>query len=327
MESPRSFRPPSTWRSNGRTRCATGRTRTSEAPATARWDVRAGGTGWSSTAAWRCRTSTCATPRPPGCWSHDLGDRPAAVIIKHANPCGAGVADDLATAYKLAFEGDETSAFGGIVALNRPIDEATVAVIEKAAQADVVIAPGYDPGIPRPAEGPAQEHPAARGPVARRRGPAPAVLCRRLPRAGVAPLRGRPVVVAGRHQGGANRGPVAGRRDGVAAVRARHVQRGGAGERRPGGGHRRRPAEPGRRGRGGSSEGGGPGQGRGQRHRRLLPVPRRGRGGGGGRCGRRRAARREHPRRTRRWPPPTPTGSPWCSPASASSGTDCSCQR
>ncbi len=77
---------------------------------------------------------------------HDLGDRPAAVIIKHANPCGAGVADDLATAYNLAFEGDETSAFGGIVALNRPIDEATVAVMEKAAQADVVIAPGYGPG-------------------------------------------------------------------------------------------------------------------------------------------------------------------------------------
>ncbi|MEA2703169.1 MAG: phosphoribosylaminoimidazolecarboxamide formyltransferase / cyclohydrolase, partial [Actinomycetota bacterium] len=77
---------------------------------------------------------------------HDLGDRPAAVIIKHANPCGAGVADDLATAYRLAFEGDPTSAFGGIVALNRPVDEATVAVMEKAAQADVVIAPGYQPG-------------------------------------------------------------------------------------------------------------------------------------------------------------------------------------
>ena len=44
-------------------------------------------------------------------------------------------------------------AFGGIVALDRPIDEATVAVIEKAAQADVVIAPGYDPGI-LDAEGP-----------------------------------------------------------------------------------------------------------------------------------------------------------------------------
>ena len=80
---------------------------------------------------------------------HDLGavgDRPAVAIIKHANPCGAAVADDLATAYQLAFEGDPTSAFGGIVALNRPVDEATVAAMEQAAQADVVIAPSYDPG-------------------------------------------------------------------------------------------------------------------------------------------------------------------------------------
>jgi phosphoribosylaminoimidazolecarboxamide formyltransferase/IMP cyclohydrolase len=77
---------------------------------------------------------------------HDLGDRPAVAIIKHANPCGAAVADDLATAYRLAFEGDPTSAFGGIVALNRPVDEATVAVMEQAAQADVVIAPSYDAG-------------------------------------------------------------------------------------------------------------------------------------------------------------------------------------
>ncbi|MEA2826539.1 MAG: phosphoribosylaminoimidazolecarboxamide formyltransferase / cyclohydrolase [Actinomycetota bacterium] len=77
---------------------------------------------------------------------HDLGDRPAVAIIKHANPCGAAVADDLATAYQLAFEGDPTSAFGGIVALNRPVDEATVAVMEQAAQADVVIAPSYEPG-------------------------------------------------------------------------------------------------------------------------------------------------------------------------------------
>ncbi len=77
---------------------------------------------------------------------HDLGERPAVAIIKHANPCGAAVADDLATAYQLAFEGDPTSAFGGIVALNRPVDEATVAAMEQAAQADVVIAPSYEPG-------------------------------------------------------------------------------------------------------------------------------------------------------------------------------------
>ena len=80
---------------------------------------------------------------------HDLGsvgDRPAVAIIKHANPCGAAVADDLATAYRLAFEGDATSAFGGIVALNRRVDEDTVAAMEQAAQADVVIAPSYLPG-------------------------------------------------------------------------------------------------------------------------------------------------------------------------------------
>ena len=77
---------------------------------------------------------------------HDLGDRPAAAIIKHANPCGAAVASDLATAYRLAFECDERSAFGGIVAVNGPIDEATCDAVVAAAQADVIIAPGYAPG-------------------------------------------------------------------------------------------------------------------------------------------------------------------------------------
>ncbi len=50
---------------------------------------------------------------------HDLGDRPAVAIIKHANPCGVSVHDDLATAYTQAFACDPRSAFGGIVALNR----------------------------------------------------------------------------------------------------------------------------------------------------------------------------------------------------------------
>ena len=77
---------------------------------------------------------------------HDLGDRPACAIIKHANPCGVAVADDLATAYALALAGDEKSAFGGIVALGRPGDDATVAAMVAGPQADVVIAPGYSPG-------------------------------------------------------------------------------------------------------------------------------------------------------------------------------------
>jgi phosphoribosylaminoimidazolecarboxamide formyltransferase/IMP cyclohydrolase len=79
---------------------------------------------------------------------HELGSgaQPAVAIIKHANPCGASVAGDLATAYRLAYECDEKSAFGGIVALNRPVDEATAAAMVGAAQADVVIAPGYASG-------------------------------------------------------------------------------------------------------------------------------------------------------------------------------------
>ncbi len=76
---------------------------------------------------------------------HDLGDRPAVAIIKHANPCGVAVADDLATAYKRALECDERSAFGGIVALNRPLDAATAALMVGGPNADVVIAPGYTP--------------------------------------------------------------------------------------------------------------------------------------------------------------------------------------
>ncbi len=79
--------------------------------------------------------------------AHDLGDRPAAVIVKHANPCGAAFADDLSTAYSRAFDCDPRSAFGGVVAVNTVIDEATAAAMAAAAQADVVIAPGYASGV------------------------------------------------------------------------------------------------------------------------------------------------------------------------------------
>ena len=78
---------------------------------------------------------------------HDLGPDPAVAIIKHANPCGVSIHQDLARAYEQAFACDPRSAFGGIVALNRRVDESTVAAIEAAAQADVIIAPGFDDGV------------------------------------------------------------------------------------------------------------------------------------------------------------------------------------
>ncbi len=77
----------------------------------------------------------------------DLGDTPACAIIKHANPCGAAIAGDLASAYRSALACDERSAFGGIVAVNRIIDDATVEQMVAGPQADVVIAPGYGPGV------------------------------------------------------------------------------------------------------------------------------------------------------------------------------------
>lgn len=74
---------------------------------------------------------------------HSLGDDPTAVIIKHANPCGAAVADDIATAYVRAHECDPTSAFGGIVAVNRPV---TLDMARALAPVftEVVVAPDYD---------------------------------------------------------------------------------------------------------------------------------------------------------------------------------------
>jgi phosphoribosylaminoimidazolecarboxamide formyltransferase/IMP cyclohydrolase len=52
-------------------------------------------------------------------------EEPAAAVIKHTNPCGFAVGSDIADAYRRAYDCDPQSAFGGIVALNRPLDEAT----------------------------------------------------------------------------------------------------------------------------------------------------------------------------------------------------------
>jgi phosphoribosylaminoimidazolecarboxamide formyltransferase/IMP cyclohydrolase len=55
----------------------------------------------------------------------DAASGPAATILKHNNPCGTALGDSLEQAYRRAFEADSVSAFGGIVALNRPLDAAT----------------------------------------------------------------------------------------------------------------------------------------------------------------------------------------------------------
>jgi len=79
---------------------------------------------------------------------HELaGDakRPAVAIIKHANPCGAAVADSLVTAYERALECDVQSAFGGVVAIGGVVTEGLADAIAAGPQADVIIASSYEP--------------------------------------------------------------------------------------------------------------------------------------------------------------------------------------
>ncbi|HEY4704779.1 MAG TPA: bifunctional phosphoribosylaminoimidazolecarboxamide formyltransferase/IMP cyclohydrolase [Thermoplasmata archaeon] len=71
-------------------------------------------------------------------------DRPAAVVVKHTNPCGVALADTLAGAYRAAHAADPVSAYGGVVGLNRTVDLATAKVM-KGHALDAVIAPGYEP--------------------------------------------------------------------------------------------------------------------------------------------------------------------------------------
>jgi phosphoribosylaminoimidazolecarboxamide formyltransferase/IMP cyclohydrolase len=71
-------------------------------------------------------------------------EHPAAVVVKHTNPCGVAWADDLTTAYRRARDADPTSAFGGIVALNRAVDEATARLLAETFL-ECVIAPSFEP--------------------------------------------------------------------------------------------------------------------------------------------------------------------------------------
>ena len=76
---------------------------------------------------------------------HSLGTDPTAVVIKHANPCGAAIADDITLAYQRAHACDSISAFGGIVAINR---EVPTALAESLAEVftEVVVAPAFSAG-------------------------------------------------------------------------------------------------------------------------------------------------------------------------------------
>ncbi len=71
-------------------------------------------------------------------------DVPACVIVKHANPCGVAVGKDALEAYSKAFQTDPTSAFGGIIAFNRPVDGAAAEAVSKQF-VEVLMAPSYTP--------------------------------------------------------------------------------------------------------------------------------------------------------------------------------------
>ena len=210
-------------------------------------------------------------------------EEPAAAIIKHANPCGIAVGDGRADAHGKAHDCDPVSAFGGVIAVNRPV---SVAMAERVADifTEVVVAPGYDDGaveiLARKPSVRLLECPAAppgRGPAPRdlRRDAAPAGRPRGRPRR-------RPERLDAGLRGGRRRGDA--RRPGVrlAGLPRGEVQRDRARARRRHGRCRHGSGQPGR----------------------LRPA-RRGAGGRGPRQGSR------SPRRTRS--SRSPTGSR-CSP-------------
>lgn len=69
---------------------------------------------------------------------------PACVIVKHANPCGVAVSNDINTAYQRAFVCDSTSAFGGIIAINRPLSASLAKSIIEGQFVEVIVAPHVD---------------------------------------------------------------------------------------------------------------------------------------------------------------------------------------
>src|SRR5690606_15176062 len=68
-------------------------------------------------------------------------EQPACVIVKHATPCGVAIGADTLGAYRAAYAADPVSAFGGVIAFNRPIGADVAAAIVEQQHVDVVIAP------------------------------------------------------------------------------------------------------------------------------------------------------------------------------------------
>ncbi|MDA8357078.1 MAG: bifunctional phosphoribosylaminoimidazolecarboxamide formyltransferase/IMP cyclohydrolase [Actinomycetota bacterium] len=96
-------------------------------------------------AAWRLVHELVSDAGVRGAGVGGAGAEQAVAIIKHANPCGAAVAADLTTAYEWALAGDPLSAFGGVVALSGPVTVAVAEVMAGGPQADVVVAPSFEP--------------------------------------------------------------------------------------------------------------------------------------------------------------------------------------
>ncbi len=218
-------------------------------------------------------------------------EEPACVIVKHANPCGVAVAASLRDAYLRAYEPDTTSAFGGIIAFNRPLDAETAAAIVERQFVEVIAAPSCEPAAREALAGKQNIRVLETGPLAGASPAAPElksvaggllVQSRDDGAVGAAGPQGRDAPRPGCRRA---RGPAVR----LARVQVREVERDrvreGPAHRR----HRRRPVEPRRLDADRRDEGGrcGP-RGHGQRDGlgRILSVPRRAR----------RRGRARHPR-------------------------------
>ena len=248
---------------------------------------------------------------------------PCVTIIKHNNPCGCALAENLAAAYDKAFACDPVSAFGSVIAVNRTVD---VPLAERLAElfVEVLFAPGYEPdGARDPAAQVRHPHPAQRGaaPDEPRRVRLQA-RHRRHPRPG----QGRRHRGARRDDGGHQAPP---ERAGVGRPhlrlpgrQARQEQRHRHRQEPRHGGRRRRPDEPRGQHAHRHREGAERPPGRGGRLGRVLPVP--GRRGPGHRQRRHgvHAARRLQGRRGRRGGVRRARTPPWCSPGGVTSCTE-----